>query len=128
MIQLTGIHVGGTILDAVGQSLPEASIFGGEDGCAFLVANLSVSGTTKDAGTRFSLLGHISAAAAKNLSGTFQQVRLDINSASPHRIDPQLSVGDGGPDQRQPDWGRCCPTTAFSAKSPAAFIPPVTKA
>lgn len=96
MIQLTGIHVGGTNLDAVGQSLPEASIFGGEDGCAFLVANLSVSGTTKDAGTRFSLLGHTSAAAAKNLSGTFQQVRLDINSASPHRID-ELSVATVDP-------------------------------
>lgn len=96
MIQTTGIHIGGTVLDNVGQTLTEASIFGGEDGAAFLVANLSVSGTTKDGGTRFSLLGHTSAAAARNLNGTFQQVRLDTNPATPHRID-ELSISSVDP-------------------------------
>jgi hypothetical protein len=96
MIQLTGIHVGGTVLDGTTQAMSEVSIFGGEEGCAFLVANLSVSGTTKDGAPRFSLLGHTSAAAARNLSGTFQQVRLDTNPASPHRID-DLAVASVDP-------------------------------
>jgi hypothetical protein len=87
MLQLTGFHVGGTTLDAATQGLAEASIFAGEDGCAFLIANLSVTGTTKTDLTRFCLLGHTSAAPAKNLSGTFQQVRLDVDPASPHLLD-----------------------------------------
>lgn len=87
MVQMTGVHVGGTVLNNTGQTLTEAAVFGGEDGCAFLCANLTVTGTTKDGATRFSLLGHTSASAANNLSGTFQQVRLDTNPASPHRID-----------------------------------------
>ena len=90
-IQLTGVHIAGTVLDATGQTMTDASVFMGEDGAAFLIANMTLTGTSKSGTPRFSLLGHVSNAAAKNVTGTFQQVRLDTNPSSPHRLD-DLSI------------------------------------
>ena len=56
-------------------------IFAGEEGAAFLIANMTLSATVKDGATRFSLLGHTSSSPAKNVTGTFQQIRLDTNSS-----------------------------------------------
>ncbi len=91
MIQMTGLHVSGTQLSTASQAMGEAALFAGEDGCSFLIANMTLSGTVKDGSTRLSLLGHTSAAVAKNVTGTFQQIRLDTNPSSPHLLD-ELSV------------------------------------
>ena len=95
-IQLTGVHVAGTVLDATGQTLTDAAVFMGEDGAAFLIANMTLTGTSKSGTPRFSLIGHTTSAAAKNVTGTFQQVRLDTNPSSPHRLD-DLSIATVDP-------------------------------
>jgi hypothetical protein len=88
---MTGVHVSGTQLTTASQAMTEAAIFAGEEGASFLIANMTLSATVKDGATRFSLLGHTSSSPAKNVTGTFQQIRLDTNSASPHLLD-DLSV------------------------------------
>jgi hypothetical protein len=96
MVQMTGLHVSGTQLTTASQAMSDAVIFAGEQGCAFLIANMTLSGTVKDGGIRFSLIGHTSSSAAKNVTGTFQQIRLDVDSASPHLLD-DLSIATVDP-------------------------------
>jgi hypothetical protein len=96
MVQMTGLHVSGTQLSTATQSMSDAVLFAGQEGCAFLIANMTLSGTVKDGGIRFSLLGHTASTAAKNVTGTFQQIRLDVDAASPHLLD-DLSVATVDP-------------------------------
>jgi hypothetical protein len=96
VVQITGVHVANTTLSTASQSMADAVLFAGEDGASFLVASMTLTGTIKDGATRFSLLGHTSSAAAKNVSGTFQQIRLDTTQASPHLMD-DLSIATVDP-------------------------------
>jgi hypothetical protein len=96
IVQMTGIHVSATTLTTSGQSMTDAVIFAGEEGASFLVASMTLTGTVKVGAPRFSLLGHTSAAAARNVSGTFQQIRLDTSAVSPHLLD-DLSVATVDP-------------------------------
>lgn len=96
VVQMTGIHIANTTLSTSGQAMADAVLFAGEDGASFLVASMTLTGTVKDGATRLSLLGHTSVAAARNVSGTFQQIRLDTAQASPHLLD-DLSIATVDP-------------------------------
>lgn len=96
MVQMTGLHVSGTQLTTASQSMSDTVLFAGQEGCAFLIANMTLSATVKDGGIRFSLLGHTGSTAAKNVTGTFQQIRLDTDAATPHLLD-DLSVATVDP-------------------------------
>ena len=86
-IQITGLLVTGATISSTSQSMAESAIFAGEQGCAFLVASMTLSATTREGSSRFSLIGSLSAAPVKNVTGTFQQVRLDTDPVYPHRLD-----------------------------------------
>ena len=70
-----------------GQGVTDAAIYLGDQGFSVIATNLFVTGTVKTGSVRFALLGNSSSAAALNLTGTLQQVRLDIRPDTPHRVD-----------------------------------------
>lgn len=85
--QFAGSVVSNIALNNSTQAITDASIYCGELGANILVTNLWVSNTIKTGTVRFALMGHISSSAARNVTGTFQQVRLDTRADNPHRID-----------------------------------------
>lgn len=86
-VQVAGMTLQVAQLDNTALGVTDCSIFTGELGANFLGTNIWISNTVKTGAVRFALLGHTSGSAARNVTGVFQQVRLDTRTDTPHRLD-----------------------------------------